>query len=160
MPHSRKHLSNPGSGCHHHGNRYISTLLGHLWTIYEHLWVFLIAIDTHFKWPKVTLMKSNTSDKTISALRSIFARNGLAEQIVSDSSPQFTSEFSLSIKKNGIKHFRSMLHHSVTNGLAERFVQTFKKFMKAMDVQKGNWHSSSSTKWTTSSLPTETPFMQ
>lgn len=36
------------------------------------------------------------------------------------------------MKKNGIKHFKSAPHHPATNGLVERFVQTFKKSMKAM----------------------------
>lgn len=62
-----------------------------------------------------------------------FSRNGLPEQIVSANGPQYTSEeFSLFMKKNGIKHFKSAPHHPATNGLAERFVQTFKKSIKAM----------------------------
>ena len=96
--------------------------------------MFLIAVDAHSKWPEVILMKSTTSEKTVSVLRTIFARNGLPEQIVSDNGPQFTSEeYNLFMKKNGIKHFKSAPHHPATNGLAERFVQTFKKSIKAMD---------------------------
>lgn len=95
--------------------------------------MFLVAVDAHSKWPEVIPMKSTTSEKTISVLRSIFSRNGLPEQIVSDNGPQYTSdEFQLFMKKNGIKHFKSAPHHPATNGLAERFVQTFKKSMKAM----------------------------
>ncbi|XP_014834021.1 PREDICTED: uncharacterized protein K02A2.6-like [Poecilia mexicana] len=95
--------------------------------------MFLIAVDAHSKWPEVVPMKSTTSEKTISVLRTIFARNGLPEQIVSDNGPQYTSEeFQDFMKKNGIKHFKSAPHHPATNGLAERFVQTFKKAMKAM----------------------------
>ncbi|CAL9690514.1 unnamed protein product [Knipowitschia caucasica] len=95
--------------------------------------MFLIAVDAHSKWPEVVPMKSTTSEKTISVLRNIFSRNGLPEQIVSDNGPQYTSEeFNLFMKKNGIKHFRSAPHHPATNGLAERFVQTFKKSLKAM----------------------------
>lgn len=96
--------------------------------------MFLIAVDAHSKWPEVIPMKSTTSEKTISVLRSIFSRNGLSEQIVSDNGPQYTSdEFRHFMKKNGIKHFKSAPHHPATNGLAERFVQTFKKSIKAME---------------------------
>ncbi|XP_053728751.1 uncharacterized protein K02A2.6-like [Synchiropus splendidus] len=43
--------------------------------------MFLIAVDSHSKWPEVVLMKSTTAEKTVSVLRSIFAKNGLPEQI-------------------------------------------------------------------------------
>ncbi|XP_030621125.1 uncharacterized protein K02A2.6-like [Chanos chanos] len=98
--------------------------------------MFLIVVDAHSKWPEVIPMKSTTSEKTIAALRSIFSRNGVPELIVSDNGSQYTSEeFSLFMKKNGIKHFKSAPHHPATNGLAERFVQTFKKSIKAMEKE-------------------------
>ncbi|XP_062865163.1 uncharacterized protein K02A2.6-like [Trichomycterus rosablanca] len=98
--------------------------------------MFLIAVDAHSKWPEVMRMKSTTTEKTISVLRNIFSRNGLPEQIVSDNGPQFISEeFKLFMKKNGIKHFKSAPHHPATNGLAERFVQTFKRSIKAMEKE-------------------------
>lgn len=79
-------------------------------------------------------MKSTTSEKTVSTLRSIFARNGLPEQIVSGNGPQFVSEeFSVLVRKNGIKHFKSAPYKPATNGLAESFVQTYKKSITAMD---------------------------
>nr|XP_022323016.1 uncharacterized protein K02A2.6-like [Crassostrea virginica] len=43
-----------------------------------------------------------------------------------------TREFENFTKLNGIKHFRSAPYHPATNGLAERFVQTFKRSMKSM----------------------------
>ena len=56
----------------------------------------------------------------IELLRTVFARNGLPEQIVSDNGPQFTSsKFENFMKENGITHFRSAPYHPATNGLAE-----------------------------------------
>ena len=93
--------------------------------------MFLVVVDAHSKWPEVIQMSSTTSFKTIEALRSIFAKYGLPEQLVSDNGPQFTSEeFAHFMKVNGIKHIRSAPYHPSTNGLAERFVQTFKRAMK------------------------------
>ncbi len=37
------------------------------------------------------------------------------------------------MKLNGVRHITSAPYHPATNGLAERFVQTFKKAIKAMD---------------------------
>ena len=73
-----------------------------------------------------------TSQNTIEALQALFARYGLPEQIVSDNGAQFTSqEFSDFVQANGIRHIRSAPYHPSTNGQAERFVQTFKRAMKA-----------------------------
>ena len=51
-------------------------------------WSHVFAvIDAHFKWPEVVMMTSTTSEKTIEALRSMFANHGLPEQMVSDNGP-------------------------------------------------------------------------
>jgi transposase InsO family protein len=78
-------------------------------------------------------MKTTTSTKTIEVLRSIFSRNGIPAQIVSDNGSQFSSdEFATLMRRNGIKHFKSAPYHPATNGLTERFSHTFKKSMRAM----------------------------
>jgi hypothetical protein len=84
-------------------------------------------------------MKTTTSTKTIDILRSIFSRNGIPAQIVSDNGSQFSSdEFATFMKRNGIKHFKSAPYHPVTNGLAERFIQAFKNSMRAMKDESGD----------------------
>lgn len=94
--------------------------------------MFLVVIDAHSKWPEVVVMKNATSATTITALRNMFARFGLPDQIVSDNGSQFTSnDFEQFLKSNGIYHIKSAPYHPATNGLAERFVQTFKLAMKA-----------------------------
>ena len=93
----------------------------------------LLMVDTHSEWPEVIPMKKIKKSTTIESLRTVFARNGIPEQIVSDDGPQFTSrEFAKFTKLNGIKHFRSAPYHQATNGLAERFVQTLNRSMKLM----------------------------
>ena len=94
--------------------------------------MFLIIVDAHSKWPEVIQMPSTTAQQTISALSSVFSRYGLPDQLVSDNGPQFTSEeFAHFLKRNGIKQIRSAPYHPSSNGLAERFVQTFKRAMRA-----------------------------
>ncbi|KAJ8377451.1 hypothetical protein AAFF_G00260090 [Aldrovandia affinis] len=66
-------------------------------------------------------------------LRSLFARTGIPEQLVSDNGPQFTAnEFQVFLKRNGVRHITSAPYHPATNGLAERFVQTLKQGLRAM----------------------------
>ena len=94
--------------------------------------MYLIVIDAHSKWPEVVEMTTTTSHKTITELQRLFSTYGIPTQLVSDNGPQFTSEeFTSFMKRNGIKHIRSAPYHPSTNGTAERFVQTFKKAMKA-----------------------------
>ncbi|CAC5415741.1 Uncharacterized protein K02A2.6 [Mytilus coruscus] len=100
--------------------------------------MFLIMVDTHSKWPEVIKMKNITSESTINVLRTIFSRNGMPSRIVSDNGPQFTSqEFENFMQLNGIKHTRSAPYHPSTNGLAERFVQTFKQALKSSSNDSG-----------------------
>lgn len=94
--------------------------------------MFLIVVDAHSKWPEVFTVKNATAAKTVSLLRMLFARTGLPQQLVSDNASVFMGqEFQGFLKGNGIKHNTSAPHHPATNGLAERFVQTFKQSMKA-----------------------------
>ena len=102
--------------------------------------IFLVIVDAHSKWPEVIIMHSKTTTfKTVEALRTVFARNGLLEQLVSDNGPQFTAEeFQLFLKKNGVKHVTSARYHPATNGLAERFIQTMKQSLTSMKEDLGS----------------------
>ena len=89
--------------------------------------MLFVLVDAHSKWPEVAIMSSTTSASTIEVLRSLFARYGLPEQVVSDNGPQFTSdEFAQFLKLNGVKHIRSAPYHPASNGQVERFIQTLK----------------------------------
>ena len=101
--------------------------------------MFLVVVDAHSKWPEVIPTKATTSTKTIHILRTIFARYGIPEQLVSDNGPQFKSdEFEVFMKQNGIRHITSAPYHPSTNGLAERFVQTVKNGLKSMVGEEGS----------------------
>nr|XP_021334762.1 uncharacterized protein K02A2.6-like [Danio rerio] len=94
--------------------------------------MFLVMVDAHSKWPEVAIMNGTSSEKTIEELRSVFNRFGIPQQLVSDNGPQFVSEeFQSFLQMNGIRHIKSAPYHPSTNGLAERFVQTLKKALKA-----------------------------
>ena len=97
--------------------------------------MWLVVIDAHSKWPEVLRMNSTTTDATVACLRTLFARTGCPKVLVSDNGPQLvSSDFAAFLTANGIKHQRSAPFHPATNGLAERFVQSFKRAINAAPV--------------------------
>ena len=94
--------------------------------------MYLVVVDSHSKWPEVFEMSSTSAEQTVSTLRNLFASYGLPLQLVSDNGPQFVSScFEQFMKTNGIKHIRCAPYHPSSNGLAERFVRSFKEALKA-----------------------------
>lgn len=73
--------------------------------------------------------------KTLDVLREWLSSHGIPKHLVTDNSPQFTSdEFAVSTKRNGIKHVRSAPYHPASNGLAKWFIQLLKQSLKALAV--------------------------
>ena len=67
--------------------------------------MLLVVVDASIKWPEIFLMKNTTAEETVKTLRTLLARMGLPEQIVSDNGPQFTSDvFKRFAQSNGIRH--------------------------------------------------------
>ena len=94
--------------------------------------MWMIVVDALSKWPEVIPMAAVTTLATVDSLGHIFAQHGLPEQLVSDNGPQFTSsEFNTFLESIGTRHIRSAPFHPATNGLAERFLQTFKQAMRS-----------------------------
>ena len=93
--------------------------------------MFLVVIDAHSKWIEVFPTTSSTFAVVIEHLRTLFARFGLPEMVVSDNGSCFVSEeFGAFLLQNGVKQITSAPYHPATNGLAERAVQIVKKGLK------------------------------
>lgn len=105
--------------------------------------MWLICVDAKSKFPYVSHMDigNTTTASTIRALHQVFAIEGLAEVIVSDNGPQFSSkEFAQFCLAHGITHVTTAPYHPASNGEAERFVQTFKSGMKKMEADNRDLH--------------------
>jgi len=89
---------------------------------------YLIVVDAHSKWPEVVgPMKTTTAESTANALHRIFARYGLPTQVLRDKGTPFSSaEYEEFLQQNGDQQVLVSPYHPSSNGLAERFVQTFK----------------------------------
>ena len=95
--------------------------------------MWLVAIDAKTRFPYLAMMNvgQTTAKHTISALKHIFAIEGLCDTIVSDNGSQFVAEeFGKFCHSHGILHITSPVAHPSSNGIAERFVATFKQHMK------------------------------
>ncbi|XP_036318833.1 uncharacterized protein K02A2.6-like [Rhagoletis pomonella] len=97
--------------------------------VFNPMW--LICVDAFSKFPYISLMTTTTTAATISALATIFTIEGIPKTLASDNGPQLTSEeFNVFCTHQGIKHITSAPFHPASNGLAERFVITFKTAVK------------------------------
>ena len=73
-----------------------------------------------------------TTSQTILNLRSIFARHGYPDELVTDNGPQFAShEFSVFANAINMKHTTSSPLFSQSNGFAERSVKAVKNLLRS-----------------------------
>lgn len=89
---------------------------------------YLILVDAYSKWPEVFTMTSTTTEMTIKRIREVCSRFGSMSTLVTDNAPQLTSDsFERYCKLNSITHLTTPVYHPQSNGLAEKFVDTFKR---------------------------------
>ncbi|XP_064477638.1 uncharacterized protein K02A2.6-like [Ornithodoros turicata] len=90
-----------------------------------------ILVDAFSKWVEAEVVPSPSAEATISCLRSIFARHGLPDLVVSDNGPAFVSaKYTEFLKRNGVRKVLIPPYHPASNGAAERVVQTIKNKLK------------------------------
>ncbi|XP_054279520.1 uncharacterized protein K02A2.6-like [Macrosteles quadrilineatus] len=100
-------------------------------------WYFII-VDAFTKWIEVIPTKNTSTEWCIRELRKTFATFGLPLVLVSDNGSQFTSStFRQFLSANGVVHKTTAPYHPSSNGQAERYVQTIKKSLKAMEEEGG-----------------------
>ena len=86
---------------------------------------YLLVVDFASSYVEITKLGAMTSPDVILHLRSIFARQGIPETVVSDNGPQYASyEFARFASEEGFTHYPQ------SNGKAERTVQTVKAMLK------------------------------
>lgn len=93
---------------------------------------YLVVIDYYSRYIELTKLKdSTTSKEVINHLKSIMARHGIPETMLSDNGPQFSSKaFSLFANEYGFNHITSSPLHSSGNGEVERAVRTAKDLIE------------------------------
>ena len=96
---------------------------------------YLVTVDYYSRFFEVDMLPDMKSSTVIRKLKVHFSRNGIPDVCISDNGPQFSSElFSEFAEEWGFEHSTSSPLHAMSNGMAERTVQTVKRlFRKAKD---------------------------
>lgn len=92
---------------------------------------YLLVVDYYSRFVEVARLAPTRSEDVIVHLKSMFARHGIPEVLVSDNGPQFSSShFAQFATEYGFKHTTSSPKFPQSNGEAERHVQTVKNLLK------------------------------
>ena len=93
---------------------------------------FILVVSDYFSnFVEVTRLSSSTSFAVIKAMKEIFARFGIPDELVSDNGPQFaSSEFKKFADSWSFRHTTSSPGYPQSNGKAEQAVQTVKRIFR------------------------------
>ena len=92
---------------------------------------YLFVVDYYSQFIEIEKLSSTTSRRFINHLKSIFARHGIPQILVSDNRPQYSSsEFAQFARDYKFNHITSSPHFPQANGESERAVQTVKGLLK------------------------------
>ena len=92
---------------------------------------YVVLVDAYSSYPEPGSISKKSSATVTKVMKSVFARHGIPETVVSDNGPCYnSSEFSVFSKEWGFSHETSSPEHPSSNGLAERAVQTVKNIIK------------------------------
>lgn len=96
---------------------------------------YMVTVDHFSNFIEIDRIESKDAQTIVKKLKKHMARYGLAETLISDNGPQFTSEtFEKFTKKYNMRHQTSSPHHPQGNGKAESAVKTAKMLItKAND---------------------------
>lgn len=91
---------------------------------------YLVVVDYLSRYPEVAILPSTQSGVVIERLKSIFARHGIPECVVTDNGPQFVAtDFEQFARAYGFRHVTVSPRHPQGNGEVERMVQTIKNLI-------------------------------
>ena len=104
----------------------------------------VVMIEHYSKYIELAAIPTKEAKYVAAAFRErVIARHGGCAEVLTDNGGEFSAEFDVLLEKNFIDHRLITPHHSQSNGLAERCVQTVKRALKRM----GNGHKNRTFQW-------------
>ena len=92
---------------------------------------YVVVVDYTSRWFEIRELRQTSSFHVIEALQDIFGMHGIPKVVISDNGPQYaSSEFAQFANTWGFMHVTSSPKHPMSNGEAERAVQTAKNILK------------------------------
>ena len=91
---------------------------------------YLVVVDYYSKFIETSLMRDKTAGTIVTHMKSIFARYGIPDELVSDNMPYNSKEFKQFANDWGFKLTTSSPTYPQANGLSEKAVQTVKRILK------------------------------
>ena len=89
---------------------------------------YLILVDYYSKFPEIILLNSTKAGPVIAAMKSIFARQGIPDSVMSDNGPPFDSATFASFARNWeFEHTTSSPGFPQSNRQVEHCIQTVRK---------------------------------
>ena len=105
---------------------------------------FMVQVDMYSRFLEIAYLPTTSSTAVIAKIKNSFARFGVAQEVLSDNGPQFSSaEFRTFAESWGFKHTTSSPHYPQSNGAAESAVKNAKRITSQPDPFKAllSYHS-------------------
>lgn len=91
---------------------------------------YIVVVDFYSHYPELRLMKGKTAADVIQALKSIFSVHGVPLDVIADNMPFGSATMLEFAELWGFNITTSSPNYPKSNGMAERYVQTVKQFLK------------------------------
>ena len=96
--------------------------------------MYLLVVDYYSRYIEIARLNKATADEVILHTKSIFARHGIPEEVISDNGSQYTSAaYQRFAQEFQFHHVTSSPYFPQSNGEAERAVGTIKNLLKKND---------------------------
>ena len=94
---------------------------------------YLLIVDYFSKFVETPILLDKTAQSVILALKPVFARHGIPEELVADNMPFGSQAFQMFAHEWGFKVTTTSPRYPQANGLAERNIQTIKQLLRKAD---------------------------